>query len=377
MKPLTSTLLLFALLLCAACGLLSSCDGTKVVSCSSITNDCIMTLTDSTDQHLVFSQWVKINNSYYEASCIYTFNKPHPTFQLIKGKDTLAFERDALFICDTFADRNQDGYVDWSFRSRMSRGEMEMVYYFIPEEKRLDPSPDTIFDGPWEQDYFWSFDTNFIFAAVERNLATMEEMPPDNIEDDTLPENLAQQLRLFFSCASIEEINRFINPEIGLTILYANGCYPEYSQLDSLDPNKNAYQYTLPFWISESLFQSIDFKNLKINHFQYTYTPVFQRETIFKEGVFIDQSEDKTVMSNAIKNLIQTRGKEGADASYLKKLKKDLAFYKKMEKNSLRIVITDKKSPTVGGKTRIFHFHEKNGRLYLFLIDFYSIDGSV
>ena len=82
-------------------------------------------------------------------------------------------------------------------------------------------------------------------------------------------------------------------------------------------------------------------------------------------------------MSNAIKNLIQTRGKEGADASYLKKLKKDLAFYKKMEKNSLRIVITDKKSPTVGGKTRIFHFHEKNCKLYLFLIDFYSIDGSV
>ncbi|MBQ7489600.1 MAG: hypothetical protein IJP65_03055 [Bacteroidales bacterium] len=159
-------------------------------------------------------------------------------------------------------------------------------------------------------------DTSAIIATVERNLATMDEMPPDNIEDDTLPENLAQQLRLFFSCASIEEIN----------------------------------------------------------HFQYTYTPVFQRETIFREGVFIDQSEDKTVMSNAIKNLIQTRGKEGADASYLKK---DLAFYKKMEKNSLRIVITDKKSPTVGGETRIFHFHEKNGRLYLFLIDFYSIDGSV
>ena len=147
-------------------------------------------------------------------------------------------------------------------------------------------------------------DTSAIITAVERNLATIEEMPPDNIEDDTLPGNLAQQLRLFFSCASIEEINRFIDPEIGLTILYANGCYPEYSQLDSLDPNKNAYQYTLPFWISESLFQSIDFKNLKINHFQYTYTPVFQRETIFKEGVFIDQSEDKTVMSNAIKNLI-------------------------------------------------------------------------
>ena len=165
-----------------------------------------MTLTDSTDQHLVFSQWVKINNSCYEARCIYTFNKTHPTFQLIKGKDTLAFERDALFICDTFADRNQDGYVDWSFRSRMSRGEMEMVYYFIPEEKRLDPSPDTIFDGLWEQDYFGSFDTNFIFTAVERNLATMDEMSPDNIEDDTLPENLAQQLRLFFSCASIEAI---------------------------------------------------------------------------------------------------------------------------------------------------------------------------
>lgn len=138
---------------------LSSCNGPKAVSCSSITNDCIMTLTDSTDQHLVFFQWVKINNSCYEAKCIYTFIEPNPTFQLIKGKDTLSFERDALFICDTVADRNQDGYVDWIIRSRMSRGKMEVVYYFIPEEKRLDPIPDTIFDEPWEQDYFWSFDT--------------------------------------------------------------------------------------------------------------------------------------------------------------------------------------------------------------------------
>ena len=108
-----------------------------------------MPLTDSTDQHLVFSQRVKINNSCYEASCIYTLNELYPTFQLIKDKDTLAFERDALFICDTFADCNQDGYVDWIVLSRMSRGKMEMVYYFIPEEKRLNPIPDTFFDKPW------------------------------------------------------------------------------------------------------------------------------------------------------------------------------------------------------------------------------------
>lgn len=48
-------------------------------------------------------------------------------------------------------------------------------------------------------------DTSAIITAVERNLATMDEMPPDNIEDDTLPENLAQQLRLFFSCPSIKK----------------------------------------------------------------------------------------------------------------------------------------------------------------------------
>lgn len=196
---------------------------------------------------------------------------------------------------------------------------------------------------------------------------------------DTLPENLAQQLRSFFSCKSLSQLNRFIDPELGLTILYSNGSNEDYTRWNRLVDSSTAYSYAPnpPHWVTQWLFQCIDFKNVKIDDFQSAYTPVFHRETILREGAFIDQSQDQYVMSTAIKRLVREVWTGPEHADFRKKLKKDLAFYKELEKNSMRVVITDKKSPAEGGKIRVFHFYERCGRLILFLIDFYSFDGSV
>lgn len=196
----------------------------------------------------------------------------------------------------------------------------------------------------------------------------------DNIHIDC-----EKQLRSFFSCKSLSQLNRFIDPELGLTILYSNGSHEDYTRWNRLVDSATAYSYAPnpPHWVTQWLFQCIDFKNVKIDDFQSAYTPVFHRETILREGAFIDQSHDKYVMSTAIERLVREvwTGPEHADLR--KKLNEDLAFYKELEKNSMRVVITDKKSPTEGGKIRVFHFYERCGRLILFLIDFYSFDGSV
>lgn len=127
------------------CCTYSSCDRIKAITCRSISYDCIMNLTDSTDQHLVFTRLIRINNSCYEAKCIYTHDESDPVYQLIKGKDTLEFERDALFIGDSIMDVDKDGFEDWLIQFYMTQGKMNVVYYYIPEEKRLDPDADTIF----------------------------------------------------------------------------------------------------------------------------------------------------------------------------------------------------------------------------------------
>ena len=68
---------------------------------------------------------------------------------------------------------------------------------------------------------------------------------------------------------------------------------------------------------------------------------------------------------------------ENDNESYLNKLKKDLPYYKDLEKRSIRVVFTDNASEKGKYGIRIYHFTEKQDRLYLTLLDFYSIDISV
>jgi len=131
----------------ASCPSFLSCNCMRAISCHSLVNDCIMTLTDSTDTYLVFSQKVKINNRCHKVRCIYTDNEANPIFQIINGIDTLAFEKNALFICDTFADLNKDDFDDWILKSITTQGTMDEIHYYLPKEKRFNPIADTILYG--------------------------------------------------------------------------------------------------------------------------------------------------------------------------------------------------------------------------------------
>ncbi len=182
-------------------------------------------------------------------------------------------------------------------------------------------------------------------------------------------------LQDFFSCKTLYEINRFIDPKMGLTILYANGCYPQYERLDSLSSEKKSYN--LPDWLIDDLFYCLNFQNTHISTFHPTNTPVFDGETILQYGAFIDESEDKNIMSKSIQSLIQTTSMENDNESYLNKLKKDLSFYKDLESKSFRVILTDNASGKGKCGIQIYHFTEKQDRLYLTLLDFYSIDTSV
>lgn len=129
---------------------------------------------------------------------------------------------------------------------------------------------------------------------------------------------------------------------MGLTILYANGCYPQYERLDSVS-SENVF-YDLPDWLIDNLLYSLNFPNTHISTFQRTNMPIFDGETILQYGSFIDESEDKNIMSKSIQSLIQTSSMENDNESYLNKLKKDLPYYKDLEKRSIRVVFTDNAS---------------------------------
>lgn len=185
--------------------------------------------------------------------------------------------------------------------------------------------------------------------------------------------NVDSSLQAFFSCANFNQINRLIDPEMKLTVLYANGCYPQYEKLDSLSSDPKSYN--LPDWVIDDLFNALDFSNIHIDSLQHINTPVFDGEKILQQGAFIDESNGKKIMSSVIGNLIQVEKMEMKDTDYVKVLEKDSIFYSNLENKTLRVVLANADSDDENW-LKIFHYTIKNNRLYLTLVDLYSYDTS-
>ena len=183
--------------------------------------------------------------------------------------------------------------------------------------------------------------------------------------------NVDSSLQAFFSCANFNQINRLIDPEMKLTVLYANGCYPQYERLDSLSSDPKSYN--LPDWVIDDLFNALDFSNIHIDSLQHINTPVFDGENVLQCGAFVDESEGNKVMSSVIENLIRVEKIEMNDKDYIKALENDSSFYSNMEDKTIRVILTNADSEC---PIRIFHFTTKNNKLYLTLIDLYSYDTS-
>ena len=83
-------------------------------------------------------------------------------------------------------------------------------------------------------------------------------------------------------------------------------------------------------------------------------------------------------MSKSIENLIHIEQIENQNSQYLRTLEIDLKNYSDLEsKSSIRVVITQNSDVQDKAKIAVFHFTEKNGKLYLTLLDFESFNCSV
>ena len=105
-----------------------------------------MSLVDSTDNVIIFASTTEINDICYETRCIYDNDVNSIVYQLIRDCDTIEFENDEFFVYDSIYDFNQNGFDDWIVKYKAMRGEMSLVFYFSPQEKRLLSIPDTIFE---------------------------------------------------------------------------------------------------------------------------------------------------------------------------------------------------------------------------------------
>ena len=103
-------------------------------------------MVDYTDNVIIFASTTEINDICYETRCIYDNDVNSIVYQLIRDCDTIEFENDEFFVYDSIYDFNQNGFDDWIVKYKAMRGEMSLVFYFSPQEKRLLSIPDTIFE---------------------------------------------------------------------------------------------------------------------------------------------------------------------------------------------------------------------------------------
>ncbi|MBL4706342.1 MAG: hypothetical protein JKY54_17575 [Flavobacteriales bacterium] len=169
-----------------------------------------------------------------------------------------------------------------------------------------------------------------------------------------------EELSDFFNLNDIHEMNEYIDKEMGVTILYSIGVNPIYVQLDSLSENKDYYDDNhIEYWIADQILRNL--QNKQIKDFVSVTEPVFECENIMKYGAFIDNGASLNVMSQSIAGLLEISDVENYSEKYIASLNEDLKKYKKMENNSLRVVLTKKNENRNPRTTQvaIFHFTKK------------------
>ena len=171
------------------------------------------------------------------------------------------------------------------------------------------------------------------------------------------------------------ELNQFIHPDLGITMLFSWGSNPYYIKLDSFLYTKENYARTfIPYWIYEDFLASRFIEN----KFQIDYLkdPVFECDSVTSYGYFNDTGINLNILSNSINELVNLESYENGNINKISKLKNDFTYYKKLEKKSIRLIIT-KKSNKNKHLIEIFHITYINNKPYLFLVDCYTYDCSV
>lgn len=179
----------------------------------------------------------------------------------------------------------------------------------------------------------------------------------------------------FFKIKNVNQINQCIDKDMKLTILFSIGVNPQYVKLDSISENYEYYlDQNIPFWVAEEILPNL--KDVQLDNLIITNDPIFECERILQQGSFIDKGEHTKIMTNSIERLIHVAEIEEQN-QYLMTLKKDYIFYSNIEPQSIRIVTTHESYTHNKFVISAYHFTEKNGKLYLTLMDFESFNCSI
>lgn len=151
-------------------------------------------------------------------------------------------------------------------------------------------------------------------------------------------------------------LNNLVNKKVGITILYRNGVFDQFRQLNALDFNKPEPPY-LPYDAP-----TIDTDTVTL---VYGLLPEFNcsRMEWNKFGLFCDTAKQDNKLWQTAANLIKYRGDTISE--------KELSSFAKLAKSSRRVILA-----TTDGGECIFTLTWLDGKWYLTVIDRVTTDCS-
>ncbi len=170
-------------------------------------------------------------------------------------------------------------------------------------------------------------------------------------------EKAVKEIVTAFNKDDDKALNKYIDPKTNIYLLYRLGVFDrhyKYAKIDFKDTT-----YPMMFLKTKMKFTKLTYSQLP------TYSCDTEKWT--KAGLYVDTTKVFYTLSTVCKNLNSSvyLGEKGIP-------QKEIAFYKKLEQQTRRIVCITKSN----NEDLIFHLFYKNGKWYIWIIDKVTSDCS-
>lgn len=174
-----------------------------------------------------------------------------------------------------------------------------------------------------------------------------------------------------------EKFNQLIDKNSGLTLITTTGPNNSWLKVQKLCLDKKcldngtAESAGAPY---QSLLEEYKTGDLNLNAIEFTEKSFFKCEKIEKQGIFVASENKFHALSESINFFLENSPKilgEELEAKKKNELVKDIGKFKKMEAKSRRVTVNSKDG------TFVFYMTNINGKWYVTVIDFASMDCSV
>lgn len=190
-------------------------------------------------------------------------------------------------------------------------------------------------------------------------------------------EQFVKKVIVNYNDKNSEKFNQLIYKNTGLIFIITKGTNNNWEKVQSVCLNKKCVKEDLASSLEisyQSFLENYKTENLNLNKIEFTEKSYFECEKIDKKGIFVSSENKYHTLSESVNLFIENYPNIIGQELDLKKkieLQKKFQKFQKIELNSRRVTVNS------NAGTFVFYITNIDGKWYLTIIDFASMDCSV